>query len=73
MNPLQKFYIDTDMFNSVKELMVKHLESLAIKRAFDGTETTGIKEANKIIRDAFDQIEREYSPNKKTENISQSE
>lgn len=73
MNPLQKFYIDTDMFNSVKEFMVKHLESLAIKRAFDGTETTGIKEANKIIRDAFDQIEREYSPNKKIENISQSE
>ncbi len=65
MNLLNKFHADFQVKGAVKEFLLEHLQKLAVKRAFAGEETTGIKEAKQIIESAFKDLDKTYSEKKK--------
>jgi len=72
MNPLHKFYIDKEVYNEVKKYLIEHLKEVTIERAFEGKDTTGIKEAKIAVDNAFNQLERQFGE-KKTQTANSSE
>lgn len=60
MNPLLIFYRNVNERESVRLYMIDVLESIAVEKAFDGEDTTGIKEAKDCIDRMFSRLEEEY-------------
>lgn len=64
MNLLSKFYADFQVKAEVKEYLIEYLKKMAIDKAFKGEDTTGIKEAKKVIDSAFRDLDRLYEEKK---------
>ena len=64
MKLLGKFYADFQVKAEVKAYLIEFLEKEAIRRAFSGEDTNGIKEANDIIESAFLNLDRLHQKRK---------
>ena len=59
---IQKFHADFQVKGAVKEYLKNYLRDIAVKRAFAGEDTAGIREANLIIEKAFKDLDIQFSP-----------
>lgn len=64
MKLIGKFYADFQTRDEVYQYLVSQLEDQAIKKAFAGESTVGIKEAKKCIDAAFKNLDKLYGPKK---------
>lgn len=60
MNPLRTFYDNTLEKEAVQLFLVEQLRELAADMAIEGEDTSGIKEANKLIIRCFDKLDEKY-------------
>lgn len=67
MNALHRFFQDKEIHDGVKTFLLEHLKQVAVDKAFEGSDTTGIKEAKLAIDNAFNQLEKEFGEKKKIE------
>jgi len=58
---IQKFHADFQVKGAVKEYLTNYLRDIAVKRAFAGEDTTGIREANLVIEKAFKDLDIQFS------------
>ena len=57
MNPLQLFYNDKIMRDTVKEFLLINLKDLAVETVFNKKDIVGIFEAKKVIDNSFEKLE----------------
>lgn len=65
MNLLNKFYADFQVKAEVKAYLILYLQQEAIKRAFSGVDTSGIKDAKDILDKAFRDLDLQFEVKKK--------
>lgn len=73
MDKLVLFSQDKETLNQVRDYLNSTLEKRLIKKALNGQEVTGFKDASEIIKTAFDEIELLSKKDKKLKNLNQSE
>ncbi len=64
MKLLGKFQADFQVKAEVKEFLLQHLKNQAVTKAFNGEDTTGIKEAKECIERAFRDLDKVYGERK---------
>ena len=64
MKLLNKFYADFQVKAEVKEYLIDYLKQMAVKKAFAGEDTSGIKEARQCIESAFRDLDNLYGEKK---------
>ena len=62
MNPIQQFYLNENMRESVKEFFLLALKEIAVDRVFGKQTISGVYEAKKTIDLAFSKMEELYAP-----------
>jgi hypothetical protein len=60
MNPLNSFYQNVVMRDSVKAFMIEELKEMAVEKTFAGQETKGIKEARDCLDKTFNKLGQMY-------------
>jgi len=73
MKPLQQFYIQQEMRETVKEYLINHLKEITIKKAFNGEPTDGVCEAKNAIQNAFKQLDDTFGTKIETKAINTTE
>ena len=73
MNILNKFYLEQEMKEAVKEFIISHLKEITINKAFNGEPTNGIQEAKNALQNAFKQLDDKYSAKTEKKDINVSE
>lgn len=57
---LKRFYDDEATREMVRAMLMNHLNSLALKKVYDGKSTEGIKDAKEAIVSAFGELAEKY-------------
>lgn len=61
MEKIKLFVADEDLFNKVREELLKKLSEEALAKIFSGKEASGYYEAKQVIENAFSQMKFDYT------------
>lgn len=61
MEKIKLFVADEDLFNKVREELLKKLSEEALSKIFSGKEASGYYEAKQVIENAFSQMKFDYT------------
>jgi len=61
MEKIKLFVADEDLFNKVREELLKKLSEEALAKIFSGKEAAGYYEAKQVIENAFSQMKFDYT------------
>jgi hypothetical protein len=61
MEKIKLFVADEDLFNKVREELLKKLSEEALAKIFSGKEALGYYEAKQVIENAFSQMKFDYT------------
>jgi GTP1/Obg family GTP-binding protein len=65
MSPLKQLQNNTPLIEALKEFFQDQLDTMILKRAYEGMEVKDIAEAKKVIDKSFSELEVILKPNEK--------
>lgn len=68
---LNQFYSEESVREAVREFFLVQLDKLALERVYDGKDTTGIKDAKKVIENSFIELSELYGKDKRVITINE--
>lgn len=71
MDLLKQFHNDEHTREAVKEFFLSELDKYALESVYDGKDTTGIKDAKKVIENAFIELRELYGKDKRVITINE--
>lgn len=62
---LNQLYNDKDSLREIHTFLISYLTEEAVKRVFDDIDVAGVREARKIIDEAFESLDTLFGPKEK--------